>query len=305
MDTRVFRTFAFVMILVSLGVLACDVPFLASTLGGKPTVTIQSPANGSVFREGEEVIIQSTAKDQNGIVRVELAVDGSVVRTDAPPVPQGQASFTLIQKWKASPGAHTLSVRAFNASGTASDPAFVSVSVAISSAAASPVPTGPLADPTSAPTLTIPLPTLSPTAEATATRRPPTVPPRTPTVTAPPGVWALSIRMDPAEPKRGAPPTFYVTFLNSTGKLAQYRWFVYVYRPEERRPMGETSKIPNDFPPGTFELPAPADWAIRGPGPCEPFVARVAWHDRESNQTTEFSKPDGSGSPTVAFQVCP
>ena len=304
MGKRSFVTLALVIVLASVGVLACDVASLVSSVGSKPTVTIQSPANGSVFREGEEVIVQSTSKDPNGIVRIELAVDGAAVRTDAPPVPQAQVSFTAIQRWKATPGAHTLSVRAFNASGAASDPALISISVAVSSAAGSPVPTGG-ANPSPEPPPTIGLISISPTAEATATRRPPTVPPRTPTIAAPPGVWALSIRVDPAEPKRGAPPTFYVTFLNSTGNLAQYRWFVYIYRPEERKPMGETSKIPNDFPPGTFELPAPADWAVRGPGPCEPFIARVAWHDKEINQSTEFSKPDGSGSPTTAFQICP
>lgn len=95
---------------------------------GKPTVIIASPPSGSQFRENEEVAVQSTSTDSSGITRVELQVDGTVVRTD--PSPSPQVSFTLIQTWKATPGTHTLSVRAYNTAGVVSDPAAVLISVA-------------------------------------------------------------------------------------------------------------------------------------------------------------------------------
>jgi hypothetical protein len=176
-----------------------------------------------------------------------------------------------------------------------------------SSAGSTPVPTSQAFVPGTESAIT-PLPALSPTAEGaglTPTRRPPTRVPSTPTISAPPGIYAVSIRSDPPQPTRGSPPTFYVTFLNTTGKLAQYRWFIKVYEPDKPTAKGETSKAANDFPPGRFELPAPADWAIRGTGPCEPFIARVFWFDRDSNQTNEFSKPDLSGGPALGFQTCP
>ncbi|HEX7593689.1 MAG TPA: NBR1-Ig-like domain-containing protein, partial [Anaerolineae bacterium] len=95
--------------------------------GAKPAVVISSPPSGSTYHEGDDVAVQSTSADQAGIVRVELTVDGAVVRNDTAPAPQ--ANYSLIQTWKATPGSHTLIVRAYNAAGVASDPAAVSVQV--------------------------------------------------------------------------------------------------------------------------------------------------------------------------------
>jgi len=114
--------FLLVFSLILVSMTACN------ALAGKPTVVIASPPSGSQFRENEEVAVQSTAIDSSGIARVELLVDGTVVRTD--PSPSPQVSFTLIQTWKATPGAHTISVRAYNTSGAVSEPAAVSLSVA-------------------------------------------------------------------------------------------------------------------------------------------------------------------------------
>jgi hypothetical protein len=303
------------LLVASLGLVACDVNTLVGGRSAKPTVTIQSPATGSVFREGEEITVQSTSKDQAGIMRVELAVDGAAVRSDSPPVAQPQPSFTLVQKWKAVAGSHTLSVRAFNAAGAASDPAMVAVTITAASAASTPGATSQASNLGSEPTATAtPLgglgtvvPSVVSPVEATSvpTRRPPTRAPTPTTLAAPPGVYALSIRLDPPNTKRGASPTFLVTFLNTTGKPQAYRWFIKVYEPDKPNSKGETSKVANDIPPGTSELASATDWAIRGPGPCEPFIARVFWYDRDSNQTSEFSKPDASGGPAAGFQVCP
>ena len=97
---------------ILLGLIVSMVVLTACT-GAKPGVVILSPAHGSQFSEGESVAVQSTATDAAGITRVELLVDGAVVRLDSAPTPQ--TTFTLIQTWQATGGAHTLMVRAYNA----------------------------------------------------------------------------------------------------------------------------------------------------------------------------------------------
>ncbi len=124
MQRRTMRSFTLLFVFAALVLIACDIGTLVA---GKPTVVIASPPSGSQFREGEDVAIQSTSTDSSGISRVELIVDGAVVRTD--PVPAPQVSYPLIQTWKATAGKHTLSVRAYNTSNNASDPAAVTISV--------------------------------------------------------------------------------------------------------------------------------------------------------------------------------
>ncbi len=124
MQRRTIRSFTLLLIFVSFILLACDI---GSVVAGKPTVIISSPPSGSQYREGEDVSIQSTSTDSSGITRVELSVDGTVVRTD--PVPAPQVSYPLIQTWKATAGAHTMAVRAYNTSNNPSDPAAVTITV--------------------------------------------------------------------------------------------------------------------------------------------------------------------------------
>ncbi len=123
------------LIVFSLVATACSV---VSASVAKPTVVITSPASNSQFHEGEEIAVQSTSNDVAGISRVELLVDGAVVRTD--PSPQPQVSYTVIQNWKATVGPHTITVRAINTSNGTSEPAAVSVLVLASSATSTPTP---------------------------------------------------------------------------------------------------------------------------------------------------------------------
>ncbi|MBI3915291.1 MAG: hypothetical protein HY327_14030 [Chloroflexi bacterium] len=113
----------------------------------KPSAVITSPANGTDFREGDQVVIESISEDARAIVRVELLVDSVVVKTDVPPTAQGQPALALAQSWNAIQGAHTISVRAYNADGLASDPVEITVNVAPSIAQ-----TAPTTAATSAPT---------------------------------------------------------------------------------------------------------------------------------------------------------
>lgn len=259
----------------------------------KPTVVIESPAGGIQFSEGDDVVVQSTSTDAGGIVRVELAVDGTVVRTDTPIGQLSQPNFSLVQQFKAIAGTHALSVRAYNVSGVPSDPALTTIIVVSSATAATPVTTTQLTPTTVA---TGPTPTVR---LVTATRAP-----RTPTVAAQPGVYAVGIRLQPAAPKSGNFVTFFVTFLNTTGKTERYNWFVKMYEPAKSTSFGETAKLEIDIPPGTREFASKANWNIAVASECMEFNARVFWADKD-NQVTEFVKPDRSGGPATAFFYCP
>src|SRR5574341_75637 len=307
MPSRSFQTLLLGIFVASLGTLACDLSTLTGGLGGgKPEVKIQSPSNGSQFKDGEEITIQSISTDPAGIVRVELSVDGTTIATAVPPLPTGQTSFNLVQKWKATAGAHTLTVRAFNASGAASDPAIVSISVVSSSGALATstaqagqprggqTPSGSTPSGDTTPSVSVPTPT----------RRPPTRVPPTATPAVPPGIYAMAIRLDPAAPRINQFVTFYVTFLNTASESKKYRWFVKIYKPDERNSFGETAKSDNDIPVGRIELATPNNWKVGGFGDCQPYFARAFWVDAENNVVTEFLKPDGQGV-NQGFSVCP
>ncbi len=79
---------------------------------GAPVVIINSPASNSAFQAGEQVSISSTASSGNGILLVELSVDGRLSESSPTPNNQPQAQFSVIQTWQAVPGQHTLTVRA-------------------------------------------------------------------------------------------------------------------------------------------------------------------------------------------------
>lgn len=306
MRTRHVKSVALVLIVASLGLLACDVSTLVSSIRGsssKPTVAIQSPSNASQFRDGEDIAIQSQARDSVGIVRVELSVDGAAVRTDQPPVPQGQVSFTVVQKWKATAGTHTLTVRAFNSAGVASDPALVTISVGSSVSSLEPT----TAATQQAGLSTLPAPTASPSVglpTPTASRIPPTRVPPTATISAPPGVYATLIRVDPAKAGRAQNVSIYVTFLNTTGSAQSYRVRNRVYWDQQKNSFGDTPITPMTIPVGKTEI-LTGSWAKAGPGDCMNLAARVFWVDPDSKQENEFIKPDGSGGPAGGFQVCP
>jgi hypothetical protein len=127
-----------VLSLLVAGILACELPGLRG--GPKPTAVILSPASGTQVKAGETVAIQSSATDVKGVTRVELWVDGSLVRSDDNP--QQQPAFSVIQEWTAAIlGSHSVTVKAYNAAGQVSDPATVTVNVVEDGTAA--VPTTP------------------------------------------------------------------------------------------------------------------------------------------------------------------
>jgi hypothetical protein len=132
-----------IWIYLSIGLVALVLIVLAALVGvafgaqGKPIVVINAPVNGSQFNEGQAVVVQSTATDAKGIVKIVLSVDNIVIQEDKIDPPQ--SAFQRSQTWNVTGvGQHTLIVRAFRADGTANDPAKIAVTVMPRSATPAP-----------------------------------------------------------------------------------------------------------------------------------------------------------------------
>lgn len=149
-----------------------------------PTVAITSPTSGQTVQAGVNVPVNSTANDTQGILRVELWVDGSLYRVDASPDPEGQATFVVSQPWHAAePGSHRIVVKAHSKSGQVAESVPVVINVLVSAVTLPtdtpvPPPTGTSVPPTSTNT-----PTSEPPSQATDTPVPPTGTPLPPTPT--------------------------------------------------------------------------------------------------------------------------
>jgi hypothetical protein len=99
------------------------------------TITINSPFSGSVVAVGENVTIDSTATADAGIDRVELTINGQMVRRDSPP-DGNPITFRVSQPWTPPAGGQaTIAVIAFDANGQSSSTATISLQVAASAAA--------------------------------------------------------------------------------------------------------------------------------------------------------------------------
>jgi len=120
---------------------------------------------------GVDVPVNSTANDAQGILKVELWVDGSLYRVDKSPQSAGQTTFVVTQPWHAAvSGWHTVVVKAYSRSGQVAESLPVKIDVQTSAVVV----------PTATPTLV--LPTDIP---AAATDTPPPSPTDTPVSPAP------------------------------------------------------------------------------------------------------------------------
>ena len=128
--TRHRQQFALVgaaLVLVA-AILACG-PGGGETETGAPSVTITSPASGTTVQVGQNVQVSSMAAADAGIARVELLVNGQVIRTDMPPSGQ-PTTFAIIQPWMPiAAGDVTVSVVAYDTAGTPSPPATITLHV--------------------------------------------------------------------------------------------------------------------------------------------------------------------------------
>jgi hypothetical protein len=168
-----------------------------------PAVVITSPASGHSVTAGVDVPINSTANDAQGVVRVELWVDGSLYRVDTSPEPEGQTTFVASQPWHAAgPGAHRVVVRAYSKSAQVAESLPITVNVV------EPVASVPTDTPTPVPSSTATRPP--------ATDTPPPVPP-TATATASPQPTDTPSPAPPVEPTdTPVPPTPTVTATSTT-----------------------------------------------------------------------------------------
>lgn len=130
------RWIATAVLFLILAALACGPRQAASAV----TVTITSPASGTVARVGEQVQVISMASAAAGVARVELRVNGQLVRTDAPPS-GNPTSFAVAQQWDpVAPGEVTISVIAYDVNDAASEPAAITIRVEAGTAGVTPTP---------------------------------------------------------------------------------------------------------------------------------------------------------------------
>jgi DNA-binding beta-propeller fold protein YncE len=108
---------------------ACD---LGGLLGGAqvPTVVIERPPSEAQVTAGETVPIHATATDSSGVTRAELWVDDALVTSEASPVAEGQASFSVVLRWRADvQGSHRIVVKAYNAAGSVGESSPITIYV--------------------------------------------------------------------------------------------------------------------------------------------------------------------------------
>ncbi len=132
-----------------------------------PQVAIIAPANGAQLALNTPITVQATATDAQGVLRVELWVDGLLMGQQASAAPQGDPLLLINLPWTPTiPGSHVLEVRAFNAANQQSDTTLVTLT-AVDAAAGAPSPP-PATDVAAAPAPTTTAPPVQPVATATS-----------------------------------------------------------------------------------------------------------------------------------------
>lgn len=170
--------------------LAAAIPLALAACGGnagKPTAVITSPPSGTQVDVNTELAVQVNAADEQGIVRIDLLVNGSVAATEVSPQATGQPTFNAVLRWtpKAA-GAQVVEVRAYNRKGDSSAPSSINIQVRDVQALATGTPAT--------------FPTLTPLANPT-----PTTAPSAPT-SAPPPPPAITIVVQPPPPQQPTQP---------------------------------------------------------------------------------------------------
>jgi hypothetical protein len=118
--TRIYRIGAPVAILL-LTSLACSVGAATPvSQTNAPSVNVASPLAGQILPVGQPVSVSSTSTSPDGIQRVELWVDNTLLRVDNNP---SQASpYIVTQTWQSeTPGTHAIVVKAIDVNGTVSE----------------------------------------------------------------------------------------------------------------------------------------------------------------------------------------
>jgi TolB protein len=131
------RAVALAVVFLVLAGLACG----PTTGEGAPSITITSPTSGTTVTVGEEVQIVSTAAAEAGVARVDLSINGQVVRADSPPS-GNPTTFSVSQPWMPmAEGQATVSVVVYDTEGAPSEPAAITLQVVAGAADVGPTPT--------------------------------------------------------------------------------------------------------------------------------------------------------------------
>lgn len=120
---------------------ACNLsttPDAGPAISGPPQVRIAAPLPNATYLEGVVVTIQALVTNAGpDLSRVETTLNGSPLAERTNPNPSGAPSFSVAETWRAAgAGAHTITITAFRADGTASAPASVTINVVGQSSAA-------------------------------------------------------------------------------------------------------------------------------------------------------------------------
>lgn len=126
--------------------------------------------------------------------------------------------------------------------------------------------------------------------------------PATPVI--PAGLYVTYLNTQPDPPARGANLEFHVGFANNTSSVQDFRWIVYIYTPDNpTRSFGETTVTRTQESPGAHEIIGLGSWKLPLGGPCEDYVARVAWLD-QNNRAAQFKEPNGQPFEKT-LTICP
>lgn len=83
-----------------------------------PLVLINSPLDSDQIEIEQRVIVQANARDERGVTRVELWINGQLYESENSSLPGGISPFPIVTTWQPqTAGAYTLIVRAFNDAG--------------------------------------------------------------------------------------------------------------------------------------------------------------------------------------------
>jgi uncharacterized protein YgiM (DUF1202 family) len=98
---------------------------------GAPIVRLVSPQPNATYLEGVAVNISAQITNAGAdIDRVEVGLDGAAIATLTQPNTTNAPAFNIVHTWNAAGiGSHTISVAAFRADGSSSEPAIVTINV--------------------------------------------------------------------------------------------------------------------------------------------------------------------------------
>ncbi len=101
------------------------------TISGVPVIQIAAPQPNATYLEGVSVNIQALITNAGpDISKVDIAVDGTVIASPEKPNTTGGPAFSLSQSWSATgAGTHTITLTAYRADGSASQPASATIAV--------------------------------------------------------------------------------------------------------------------------------------------------------------------------------